>query len=184
MKADFNFTTEEQNKIIALQLHSSKDFFVLEDEENKTAYIFDGEEDDCRADYDALDSEEKDSYSFLEYCQENVAVIDSLDDDYLVLTDEEADELAKEMILDSVWAFKPNFLSSFTGIDEDVFIAIQNNGKCESNNNAILSMIDDEDGFCREAIQWDGRGHFMSPYDGSENEEDVNGITYYIYRQN
>jgi hypothetical protein len=30
----------------------------------------------------------------------------------------------------------------------------------------------------------DGRGSIISGYDGCENEEDVNGTTYYIYRTN
>jgi hypothetical protein len=105
-------------------------------------------------------------------------------DNYIVLTDEEADEKAKESILQSVWAFTPNFLASFTGFDISIFEAIQNNNKCEDNNDAILSMVKDEDEFVSEAIRWDGRGHFMSSYDGHENEESVGGVTYYIYRMN
>jgi hypothetical protein len=33
-------------------------------------------------------------------------------------------------------------------------------------------------------VQNDGRGSIISGYDGCENEEDVNGTTYYIYRTN
>ena len=35
--------------------------------------------------------------------------------------------------------------------------------------------------FCQEV---DGRGHMMASYDGIENEVEVDGITYYIYRLN
>lgn len=105
-------------------------------------------------------------------------------DGYIVLTDEEADEKAKQYILDSVWAFNASFLASFTGFDQEVFEAIQKNNRCESNNDAILALIDDEDGFVEEAIRADGRGHFMNTYDGHENEERVNGETFYIYRIN
>ena len=104
--------------------------------------------------------------------------------DYLVLTDSEADEAAKDAILDSAWAFNPSFLSSETGIDEEVFEAIQDNGRCESNNDAILSCIADEDSFVEAAIAADGRGHFLATYDGNENEQEFNGQTYYIYRTN
>ena len=38
--------------------------------------------------------------------------------------------------------------------------------------------------FIEEAVSADGYGHFLSRYDGEENEEEINGITYYIYRNN
>ena len=38
------------------------------------------------------------------------------DQEYLVLTDEEADEKTEEYIKESVWAFNSSFLSSHTGI--------------------------------------------------------------------
>lgn len=40
------------------------------------------------------------------------------------------------------------------------------------------------DGFIQAAISADGRGHFMSSYDGEENEVTVNDQTFYIYRLN
>lgn len=100
--------------------------------------------------------------------------------EYMVLTDDEADQRAADYIKDSLWAFNASFLSGETGIDESVFEAIQNNGKCESNNDAIASCIDDIDSFVESAISADGRGHFMSSYDGEENEEGE----YFIYRVN
>ena len=54
--------------------------------------------------------------------------------------------------------------------------------KCEGANDAILALIKKTDGgldgFVEDAISADGRGHFLSSYDGDENEE--NG--FYIYR--
>lgn len=41
----------------------------------------------------------------------------------------------------------------------------------------------DEEAWKRDA-RYDGRGHSISRYDGEEYEEEVNGTTYYIYRQN
>jgi hypothetical protein len=41
-------------------------------------------------------------------------------------------------------------------------------------------MIDDPDEFIQDAIDSDGRGHFLSYYDGEETE--IND--YYIYRIN
>jgi hypothetical protein len=56
--------------------------------------------------------------------------------------------------------------------------------KCEGANNAILSIIEKTDGgidgFVEEAISADGRGHFLSSYDGDENEKDG----FFIYRIN
>ncbi len=103
--------------------------------------------------------------------------------EYEVLTDSEADDRAKAYILDSLWAFNPSFLAGETGIDEDVYQAIANNGKCESNNDAILSLIKgtgDVDDFVDSAIGADGRGHFLNTYDGEENEQG----DWFIYRAN
>lgn len=102
---------------------------------------------------------------------------------YLVLTDAEADEAVTERIREDLWAFNPSFLAGETGIDQDVYEAIANNGKCESNNDAIYSLVKSTCGLeslVAEAVATDGRGHFMSSYDGEENEEG----DYYVYRTN
>ena len=104
------------------------------------------------------------------------------DQEYLVLTDEEADEKTEEYIKESVWAFNSSFLSSHSDIDEEVFKLLSE--KCEDSNDAVLSMIKDFDDFVSDAISSDGRGHFLSSYDHSESDEEINGTTYYIYRTN
>ena len=187
----------ETNTLRAIALHAFQGestfeldgvFYVGNEEETKAAFqevnaakIADGEI-QC-----------EDDYTFAEYCAEELSEVEEMDadderDGYIVLTDEEADKKAKEYILDSVWAFNASFLSGETGIDQEVFEAIQNNGRCESNNRAILSMIDDEDAFVEAAIGADGRGHFISFYNGNEHEQHVRGIeeeeTFYIYRIN
>lgn len=181
----------EQLKSIALKQHLGEDYFVL------NGKVYEGTENEANEQYleqDAdingyLPTDERFEPNFQQWCEDNRTEIDEYNEDdynndYLILTDSEADEKCKQCILDSVWAFSPSFLSSFTGFDIEVFEAIQNNGRCESNNDAILSMIKDEDDFVSDAISEDGRGHFMSFYDGNENEENVNGTTFYIYRQN
>lgn len=103
---------------------------------------------------------------------------------YLVLTDEEADEKAQECIESSAWAFNSGFLAGFTGIPAEMFEAVHD--KCEGANDAVLQCIEKAGGieeFAERAIHADGRGHFLSSYDGRENEEEVDGVTYYIYRQ-
>jgi hypothetical protein len=103
-------------------------------------------------------------------------------EDYLVLTDEEADEKAKENIKQSAWAFNASFLADFTDLPEEVFTAMQD--KCESSNDTVLKLIERSEGgfdrFVEEAIDADGRGHFMNSYDGKEAEEGK----FFIYRMN
>lgn len=112
---------------------------------------------------------------------------------YIVCTDEEANELAYDYIVDSLWAFTPSFLAGETGVNEEVFIALANNGKCESNNDAIMSIIkqsniqpqhDPLQNFVDSAIDVDGRGHFIAHYDHNEHEVKVGNKTFYIYRVN
>jgi hypothetical protein len=120
--------------------------------------------------------EEKEIYyeSYDIYCYGN--------QEYLVLTDDEADEKVAEHIKDSVWAFNPSFLSSHSGIDEGVFKLLQD--KCESANEAVLKLIKDFDEFVQDAVATDGRGHFLSSYDGEENDHEHDNETYYIYQTN
>lgn len=100
--------------------------------------------------------------------------------DYLVLTDEEADKKVEEDIRDSLWAFKTSFLASHTDVDVTVISKLQE--LCESSNEAIFTLIKDFDHFVEEAILSDGRGHFLSKYDGHEYEEKAGDTYYYIYR--
>lgn len=104
--------------------------------------------------------------------------------EYLVLTDEEADEKAKEEITESLWAFNTSFILEHTNIEwnERTEKAIQKMQEelCEDANEIIKAMIEDIDEFVEDAISSDGRGHFLSQYDGEENEEE----NYFIYRTN
>lgn len=102
------------------------------------------------------------------------------DAEYYVLTQQEADEKAKEYILDTVWAFNPDFLAEHSNEDEELFQSLIDNGRCEDNNRCILSLLIDEDDFVKAAIKADGRGHFISGYDGEENEYKE----HFIYRIN
>ena len=120
------------------------------------------------------------------------AEIDS--EDYLVYTDEEADEAVREAIEESLWAFTPSFLSWHTGVDEEVFVALS--GRCEYNNDSYKRMIKDFDAFVDDAVSADGRGHFLAGYDHEEHYCDWQTVErkgtkyetvtteYYIYRRN
>lgn len=120
--------------------------------------------------------------------------IDELSDymesgDYLVLTDSEADEMAKEYIKESLWAFNADFILSecdldFSGADS---LRSMQEKSCESANDFILSLVEKTcglDDFIKAAISTDGRGHFMSSYDGEEHEVIINGAYLYWYRIN
>lgn len=101
--------------------------------------------------------------------------------EYLVLTDDEADKAARDAIADSLWAFNASFLASETEFDEEIFSAIQ--PRCEGANDAVRRLIDKScglDSFVDAAVSADGRGHFLSGYDGEENEAGE----YFIYRVN
>ena len=100
--------------------------------------------------------------------------------EFLVLTDDEADDAAREYISESVWAFRAEFLEHHTpeGVDADTIRILQE--KCEGANAALKGMISDFDGFVEDAVSADGRGHFLNHYDGAEHEVGE----FYIYRTN
>lgn len=109
------------------------------------------------------------------------------DAEYLVFNNIQANEKAKDEIKNSVWAFNADFICEMCDIpanDKVVksFRKMQN-VCCEDCNDFILALINSTCGFeyfCKQAIDADGRGHFLSYYDGEEHE--VNGL--YIYRVN
>lgn len=111
--------------------------------------------------------------------------------EYMVLTDSEADDRANEAIVQSLWAFNSSFILEQCGLPlelEDMFKAWQSK-ECEGCNDAMEKLIDKCCGlsdFCRAAIAADGRGHFLSQYDGNEIEQKVEETqeTMYIYRTN
>lgn len=104
-------------------------------------------------------------------------------EEYFVLTDKEADKATKSHILDSVWAFRAEFLESHSKVaDAETFKLLQQ--KYEDSNAAITRLIDDIDHFIDDAIAADGRGHFLATYDGHEHEVEMGKTRFYIYRTN
>ena len=105
-------------------------------------------------------------------------------DEYLVLTDDEANEKVYEEIENSLWAFNAEFIIEMTGLNSGVkSLRTMQENSCEDCNDFIRAIIDGTCGmecFVESAIESDGRGHFISYYDGEENE---NG-EYFIYRIN
>ncbi len=99
--------------------------------------------------------------------------------EYLVLTDGEADQQAKNYIAGSLWAFNADFLERFMPLNGENIKKLQ--GGCEDVNQAFRQLIGDKfDDFVETTILADGRGHFMSSYDGEENFQSG----FYLYRVN
>ena len=107
--------------------------------------------------------------------------------EYLVLTEEEADERCKDYILDTLWAFNTSYIMNYidtrTDYDEKslrkCLVAIQE--LCEDSNYLIKLLVGNRLGeFIDDAISTDSRGHYLASYDGEEIEEG----DYFIYRTN
>ena len=107
----------------------------------------------------------------LSYDHWGLTVLDAEQGEYAIGTDEEADKAAHEYIEGSVWAFNADFLESMTDMPYEIFEALQ--PQCEPSNEPILACIERTcgiDEFVEEAINCDGRGHFLSSYDGHETD--------------
>lgn len=101
----------------------------------------------------------EDEFTFEEYCEQELTEVEEYDDNhrrYLVLTDEEADER-----LDGY-------------VDYYCTEAID---KIPSH----LQRYFDEDSYKDDVKNDMSRGQAIASYDSYENEEEVNGATYYIY---
>lgn len=108
---------------------------------------------------------------------------------YRVLTDDEADEAALAAATDSLWAFNVSFLSRYVPALRDARAAKAWSKVaaelCEDAAPLVEALLGDRlDEAMRDAISEDGRGHFLSGYDGEESEQRVDGVTFYIYRTN
>jgi len=105
-------------------------------------------------------------------------------EEYAVGTDEEADKAAKEEIVSSLWAFRSEFIIDHSDLPYEALEMLKSfqEKMCESANETIEVLITDIDQFVEDAISADGRGHFLSSYDGKERDEAYEGTTYYIYR--
>lgn len=174
MKTKETTLTEGQEKALALMQHNGDNFFILGDK------VYEGTEDEAREQYNDqepdengyLPSDERFEPTFEEFCEDTLTEVEEYDtddynNDYLVLTDAEADDKWDEEL--------DNY------IDECITPEIDKIAEGHGNLSYYINF--DEEMWKRDA-KMDGRGHSLSRYDGHEHEEVVNGITYYIYRQN
>lgn len=106
-----------------------------------------------------------------------VLIIDN--EEYAVAeSNEAASKAVRRVVEDSICYFRPDFLATHSDVPEEVFEFLAN--KCFDNNEAYKAMIYDMDDFIDDAIDADGRGHFLNSYDSKEY-----GIgKYFLYRIN
>lgn len=127
----------------------------------------------------------------MEFDSETESVTLSDGTEWKVLTEEEADKVACEEIRDTLWAFNADFIVAHCeniadyNDPEKVIKAIETMqlNLCESCNDIVFFLIGGEAGledFATDAIDADGRGHFIAWYDGVEHEAG----DFYAYRIN
>lgn len=110
--------------------------------------------------------------------------------EYKVYTNEEANKAAVDYIKDNLWAFNAAFILEHCAAyeettareDEEIIEALRmvQGSICEGANALVKALIFDIDTFIEDAIDTDGRGNFLSSYDGEEHEIG----NFYIYRTN
>jgi hypothetical protein len=117
-----------------------------------------------------------------------MGVYSAYKEEYAIGTQEEADEAVKKYIRDSLWSFRAEIIiaHSKAGSSQKTIKAISElQAKlCEDANEIIFALIGDIDVFIEDVVKADGRGAFLSSYDGEEQEIEINGITFYYYRLN
>jgi hypothetical protein len=105
------------------------------------------------------------------------------DEDYQVYSEWERETALDDEIIETLFAFRPGFLSEMTGVDVEVFDTLC--GLCESSSKAIAAIIQATCGFNKfktRALETDGAGSFLAKYDSKERTVRINGETFYIYK--
>lgn len=104
---------------------------------------------------------------------DNVRFIDSDHIDQI-----QADELASDEYV--LGCFNASFLSGVTGIDQDVFEAMQKAEAFEAIGKLIVSL--GKVGELQELYaRYDGYGHHFNSYDGNEEKLSADGRLFYVF---
>lgn len=104
---------------------------------------------------------------------------------WIVATDSEADSLAFERAKSELWAFNADHLSRYcSALDNPrarkAFDSMRES-LCEDSQDFVEGLLGDRLDECvTDAISVDGRGHFLSGYDG----EEIEAGPLYLYRVN
>ena len=107
----------------------------------------------------------------LSYDHCDLVVFDIDGEEYAVaISDEEADKAAAAYIKDSLWTFNTEFIINHSKLPQEAteMLRVFQENKCEGANETIAALIEDMDEFISDAIAADGRGRFLSHYDGKE----------------
>lgn len=89
--------------------------------------------------------------------------------EWIALTEDEAYERARNYIEETLGYFNTEFLSNLTNLPEIVFENLPDEHEAVK---AIVDATCGMDKFVSDAIREDGRGSFLSTYDGEEYEAD------------
>lgn len=104
--------------------------------------------------------------------------------EYIALTDAEADAVAREYIDDNMGRFKASWLATIFPFDEEWIEDFQD-GDTDELREILKDSVDEEkwEDIIDTAISIDGRTHFINTYDGKEyGPVFVDGTEMYIYR--
>lgn len=113
--------------------------------------------------------------------------------EFAIGTDSEADSACEQYISNRLWAFNASFILGECDLPNSLEEAIRawQEKEREGANEGLLALVEKTCGieeFARAAMSADGRGQFLSSYDGNENDENVSDGTerenFYIYRMN
>lgn len=113
---------------------------------------------------------------------------------FFVGTDFEADEECRKQIREDLWAFNPEFLVNYIHAYEEMDTRrgreafVKHLGEmlgdlCEDANEVVFALIGGNEGYAElaeDAMEADGRAHFLADYDGEEI--DIGG-GFYAFRQ-
>ncbi len=122
--------------------------------------------------------------------------------EFLVCSDAAATKRARAHIRESLWAFNTDFILARSKINSDESRPYAGSGHfdrvekafkemqgklCEDANEIVFAVLRSFKAFAADAIAADGRGHFLSQYDGKEHEvrTKTDGLPdeyYYVYR--
>lgn len=101
--------------------------------------------------------------------------------EYAVGTKAQAEKAAKAYILDSLWAFRAEFIARICKLSTKEAEAIKKmQAEMSEDANPLVQRIIGEKNlgrFVKEAIRADGLAHFLASYDGKERRsDDVPGL--------